>query len=331
MPNAQSLPSSPEIRAARLSLAVAVVLLVVKTGAWLLTGSAAILSDALESIINVAAAAFAVFSVAVSQSPPDARHPYGHGNIEYYAAWFEGMLIIAASGVIFWESWDKIFHPAPMPNLGAGLALLVGAALANLWLGLRLVRQGRRSNSLTLTADGQHVLTDVTTSAGVFVGLGLVMATGWLWIDGLVACLVGLNIAWTGLGLVRRSVAGFMNESDPALLREICDLLAQNRHPTWIDLHRLRAWRSGRRVHVDFHLILPAELTLAEAHVQVDAAEDLLRDRFGADADILIHADPCNESRCPACDMEPCDSRQAPATAAPLWRPETTGTPPGRQ
>jgi cation diffusion facilitator family transporter len=331
MPATEKKSFSPEVRAARLSLAVAVVLLAVKTGAWLLTGSAAILSDALESIINVAAAAFAVVSVSVSETPPDARHPYGHGNIEYYAAWFEGMLIIAAAGLIFWESWDKIFHPAPMPHLGAGIALLVGAGLANLWLGLRLLRQGRRSGSLTLVADGQHVLTDVSTSAGVFVGLGLVLATGWLWLDGLVACLVGVNIAWTGVGLVRRSVAGFMNESDPALLREICALLGQNRHASWIDLHRLRAWRSGRRVHVDFHLILPAGLTLAEAHVQVDAVENLLRGRFGADADILIHADPCDERRCPVCDVDPCHGRQAPTTAAPLWQPETTGTPSDRR
>lgn len=327
MTRMQTKSFSPEIRAARLSLAVAVVLLGVKIGAWVLTGSAAILSDALESIINVAAAAFAVLSVAVSQTPPDTNHPYGHGNIEYYAAWFEGMLIMAAAGLIFWESWDKIFHPEPLPHLGAGLALLVGAGLVNLWLGLLLLRQGRRSGSLTLVADGQHVLTDVTTSLGVFVGLGLVLVTGWLWLDGLAACLVGLNIAWTGLGLVRRSVAGFMNESDPALLREICDLLRKNRHSSWIDLHRLRAWRSGRRVHVDFHLILPGELTLAEAHVQVVAVENLLRAHFGADADILIHADPCGERRCPVCDMEPCQLRQAPRTAAPLWRPETTGAP----
>lgn len=318
---------SPEVRAARLSLGIAVALLVVKMVAWLLTGSAAILSDALESIINVVAAAFAVVSVSVADAPPDERHPYGHGNIEYYAAWLEGMLILLASVGIFYESWDKIFHPAPMPNLGVGIGLLVAAGGVNLWLGLKLVRQGRQSGSLTLEADGKHVLTDVYTSAGVFVGLGLVWATGWLWLDGLVACLVGLNIAWAGVGLVRRSVSGFMIESDPALLEAICELLRENRQPSWIDIHRLRAIKAGRRVHVDLHLILPREMPLFEAHRQVDAMESLLLSRLGPGADVMIHADPCTEARCPVCESDPCDLRSGPNVASPVWTTATTGQP----
>jgi cation diffusion facilitator family transporter len=319
--------SSPEVRAARLSLAVAVVLLAVKGLAWMLTGSAAILSDALESIINVVAAAFAVVSVSVAETPPDERHPYGHGNIEYYAAWLEGMLILLASIGIFWESWDKIFHPEALPHLGAGLALLVGAGAVNLWLGLRLLRQGKRSGSLTLEADGRHVLTDVYTSAGVLVGLGLVWATGWLWLDGLVACLVGVNIAWAGVGLVRRSVSGFMIESDPELLEAICAVLRENRHPSWIDIHRLRVIKAGRQVHVDLHLILPRDMSLFEAHEQVEAMEALVRSRLGASADVMIHADPCSDVRCPACDADPCALRRSDTVATPVWSPATTGDP----
>lgn len=318
---------SPQVRTARLSLVVAAILLAVKMSAWLLTGSAAILSDALESIINVVAAAFAVLSVTVAETPPDARHPYGHGKIEFYAAWFEGMLILLASVLIFWESWGKIFHPEPLPHLGSGIALLVAAGLANLWLGLRLLRQGRRSGSLTLLADGRHVLTDVYTSGGVLLGLGLVAVTGWLWLDGLIACLVGCNIAWTGVDLVRRSVAGFMNESDPQLLESICALLRQNRHPSWIDIHRLRAFKSGREIHVDLHLILPRDMRLAEAHEQVAAMEDLLRQGLGPEADVMIHADPCTGTRCPACDVAPCDMRVAPVVSMPLWSRENTGVP----
>ncbi len=171
------------------------------------------------------------------------------------------------------------------------------------------------------------MLTDVYTSGGVLVGLALAWATGWLWLDGAVACLVGCNIAATGVRLVRRSVAGFMNESDPALLEEICKLMRERRHPSWIDLHRLRAWRSGRRVHVDFHLILPRAMSLMAAHDQVEAVEELLRERLGADADILIHADPCNVVRCQACDVDPCSLRQSPAVATPMWVPQTTGDP----
>ncbi len=319
--------ASPEVRAAKLSLGVAVVLLGIKFFAWLLTGSAAILSDALESIINVVAAGFAVFSVSVAAMPPDRRHPYGHGNVEYYAAWLEGMLILLASVAIFWESWEKIAHPQPMPHLGGGLLLLTGASAVNLWLGLLLLRRGRASGSLTLTADGQHVLTDVYTSAGVIVGLLLVWITGWLWLDGAVACLVGANIAWTGVALVRRSVAGFMNESDPELLAGICDLLREKRHPVWIDIHRLRAIKLGRAVHVDLHLILPRDMSLKEAHDQVDAMEALLRAHLGPEADVMIHADPCKDARCPDCDADPCDLRRSPTVSTPVWSPETTGDP----
>jgi len=318
---------SPEIQTARLSLFMAAALLGVKMVAWLLTGSAAILSDALESIINVVAAGFAVFSVTVAATPPDQRHPYGHGNIEYYSAWLEGMLILLASICIFWESWDKIFHPQPMPHLGIGIALLVAAGLANLWLGLKLLRQGRRSESLTLVADGYHVLTDVSTSAGVFVGLALVWGTGWLWLDGVIACLVGVNIAWTGVKLVRRSVAGFMNESDPILLENICTLLRENRHAVWIDIHRLKVIKSGRSIHVDLHLILPRDMPLHEAHGHVDAMEALLRKHLGPDTDIMIHADPCNDGRCTACDADPCELRQSPPCGTPHWSPEIAGDP----
>jgi len=320
-------PTSAEVRAAQVSLGVAVVLLAVKTAAWWLTGSAAILSDALETIINVVAAGFAVLSVSVAETPPDASHPYGHGNIEYYAALLEGLLIFLASVGIFWESWGKIFHPEPMPHLGLGLALLTGAGLVNLWLGLRLVRQGRISGSLTLTADGQHVLTDVYTSAGVCLGLTLAWITGWLWLDGAVACLVGANIAWTGGRLVRRSVAGFMNESDPVLLRDICDLLEQHRHPSWINIHRLRVIKSGRAVHVDLHLILPRDMRLGAAHEQTVTMEALLEARLGPEADIMIHADPCRDEHCAGCDVAGCPLRCAPATAASIWLPENTGDP----
>lgn len=319
--------ATPEFGAARLSLAVAIGLLGIKMLAWMLTGSAAILSDALESIINVVAAGFAVFSVSVAATPPDKRHPYGHGNVEYYAAGIEGLLILLAAVAIIWESWDKILHPQALPNLGAGIVLLVAASAVNLWLGLLLLRQGRASGSLTLVADGRHVLTDVWTSGGVLLALVLVLLSGWLWLDGAIACLVGANIAWTGIGLIRQSVAGFMNESDPALLDGICTLLRERRHPAWINVHRLRAFKSGRSVHVDLHLILPRDMTLAQAHVEVEALEKLLREHLGPEADVMIHADPCADDCCPICDAEPCDLRTHPLTGSPQWSPDTACSP----
>ncbi len=300
------------IRAASASLIVGLALMGVKFWAFYETGSAAILSDALESIINVVAGGFALGSVIYAAAPPDRNHPYGHGKIEFYAAGFEGSLIVLAAIGIIWESWEKIFNPQPLPNLDFGILLLAGAGIVNLLLGVVLVRVGKKTGSITLAADGKHVLTDVYTSAGVLVGLGLVYFTGWLWLDAGVACLVAVNIIFTGYKLIRESFAGLMHETDPALLDEICRTIAEKRKPVWLDVHKLRAWRSGRLLHVDFHLILPKEMSLEAAHEEVVELENLLKGCFGADADILIHADPCHNSDCPVCVKKPCGDRVAP-------------------
>lgn len=305
--------------AAAASLAVGALLMGVKFYAYARTGSAAILSDALESIVNVVAATFALVSVIYAASPPDANHPYGHGKIEFFAAGFEGSLIIVAGCGIIWESWDKLFTPEPLANLDQGLLLLLGAGLVNLILGLSLVRSGKRLHSLTLEADGRHVLTDVYTSGGVLAGLFLVRLTDVYWLDPAVACVMAANILLTGYRLMRQSFAGLMLEADPKLLDDICVTLSSRRRTDWIGIHRLRAWRSGSRVHIDFHLILPRDLSLEAAHAQVKSVEDILYARYGRQADLLIHADPCHAEECRACSTEPCDSRTAAAVAGCLW------------
>lgn len=300
------------ILAASASLIVGFALMAVKFWAFYETGSAAILTDALESIINVVAGGFALVSVIYAAAPPDRNHPYGHGKIEFYAAGFEGSLIILAAVGIVWESWNKFFNPQPLPNLGLGLILLAGAGIVNLFLGLVLLRAGKKTESLTLVADGRHVLTDVYTSGAVLAGLALVLLTDWLWLDPAVACLAAVNIVFTGYKLIRESFAGLMHETDPALLDEICRAIAEKREPSWLDVHKLRAWRAGRLLHMDFHLILPKEMSLEAAHEEVVTLENLLKERFGADADILIHADPCHNSDCPVCAKALCGDRSAP-------------------
>ena len=305
--------------AASASLVVGALLLGVKFYAYHRTGSSAILSDALESIVNVVAAAFALVSVIYAAAPPDANHPYGHGTIEYFAAGFAVSRIIVAGCGSIWESWDKLVSPAPLANLDQGLLLLVGASLVNLVLGLSLVRAGKRLGSLTLEADGRHVLTDVVTSGGVLVGLALVRVTNVTWLDPVVACLMAANILGTGYKLMRQSFAGLMQEADPRLLDEICVTLSARRKPAWIGIHRLRAWRSGNRVHIDFHLILPKDLSLEAAHAEVDEMEDILHAKYGRQADLLIHADPCHAAECGECSTEPCDSRAQAAATGCLW------------
>lgn len=296
-----------------------IAVMVVKFYAYRVTGSSAILSDALESIINVVAGGLALVSVILSALPPDENHPYGHGKVEYFSAGFEGALILLAAVGIFWEGAKQIINPVPLQSLEKGLWVLVFAGLANLTIGLVLLKVGRRTRSIAVEADGKHVLSDVYTTVGVLVGLGLVHYTGLYWMDGVVACVVGANVIIIGVSLVIRSFSGLMDASDPELLGNICQLLNDHRKDTWIDVHRLRAWKSGDRVHVDFHLIVPKELSLEDGHREVKELEKIFEEHFLGRSDILIHLDPCMEGECPVCGYEPCRLRRAEPSGRTIW------------
>jgi len=310
------------IRSMLAALVVGVCVMGMKFFGYWITGSSAILSDALESIINIAAGAFALGSLLVSSKPPDDSHPYGHGKIEYFSAGFEGALIILAALGIFMEGIRQIVSPNVLPRLESGLAVTLLATLVNLVLAVFLVRTGRRTRSVVLVADGKHIMSDVYTSGGVVAGLGLVHVTGWFWLDGALACMMGLNITVSGFKLVREAFFGLMDASDPLLLEEICDLLEQNRKDIWIDVHKLRAWRSGSRVHVDFHLILPRDLPLETGHQEVKELEEIFDRHFRGLAEILIHLDPCADPECPVCAHDPCDMRNEVRTNQRVWRRE---------
>jgi cation diffusion facilitator family transporter len=298
------------LKAIGLSLGVGILLLVLKFVTYRLTHSSAVLSDALESIVNVAAAAFAAISIWMAAKPPDPDHPYGHGKIEYFSAGFEGALIMVAAAGIFYCGAQHVLTPHPLPNLGEGLLVLLAATGINLLLGLFLVRTGRSTDSLALVADGRHILTDVYSSGAVVVGLFLVHLTGWLRLDGAIACIVGVQILITGGHLVRQSFSRLMDASDPDLLNRIAKLLAQHRRPEWVDVHQLRAWRAGIIVHIDLHLVLPATLTLESAHHEAKILETLLIEAFVGNASVLVHMDPCAPEECPICLRSLCDQRR---------------------
>lgn len=306
-----------------LSCLVGAGLMAVKFYAYSLTHSAAILSDALESIINVVASAFALFSILLASKPPDSTHPYGHGKIEYFSAGFEGALIILAAIGIFRTGLSHIRHFHDLPRLDDGLLLLLGASLVNLVLGLSLVSVGRRTESFALIADGKHVLTDVYTSVGVLVGLVLVRQTGLFWLDGVIACLVGAYIVFSGGALVRKSFSVLMDAAEPQLLKRIAELLDRDRRDAWIDIHQLRAWRSGNLIHVDLHLILPRNMSLHEAHLEAKALEKRIVDHFGGRASVLIHTDPCNDPDCPICMQYGCGLRREAGRGRPVWNANT--------
>ncbi len=303
-----------------IALGTSCVLMALKFVAYWITGSSAILSDALESIINVVAGGFALGSLIVSVKPPDESHPYGHGKIEYFSAGFEGALIIVAAVGILIEGAQQVWSPRQLPRLDEGLLILLATVLANLAVGLRLIRTGARTGSIILVADGKHILTDVYTSLLVFVGVGLVHFTGWFRLDGAVACIAGANIVVSGAKLVRQAFVRLMDASDPKLLEEICSILSENRREIWIDVHRLRAWRSGQTIHVDFHLILPRDLPLEKGHGEVKYLERVFNDHFKGLADVLVHLDPCYDPECPLCNFDPCNLRQEKKVLEKQWR-----------
>jgi len=302
-----------------LSFLVGASLMGVKFYAYRLTHSSAILSDALESIINVVASAFALGSILFAAKPPDESHPYGHGKIEYFSAGFEGALIVLAALGIFKTGASHILDPRELPQLEVGLLLILAAGLVNLGLGIALVRVGRQTTSLTLIADGKHVLTDVYTSGAVLLGLFLVHFTAWYWLDGTVACLVGLHVLVSGVKLVRQSFAGLMHAADADLLNDISSVLDANRKDVWIDIHQLRAWRSGNVVHVDFHLILPRYCSLEEAHAEGKELEGVIQNHFGGASSVLIHLDSCTDEDCPVCSLHFCELRRKAQTKRADW------------
>jgi cation diffusion facilitator family transporter len=300
------------LRAALISLVVATLILTAKYQAYRLTGSTAVLSDALESIVNVLAAVFALGGLLFAGRPADRNHPYGHGKIEFFSAAFEGGLIAFASILIVYEAVRTLVAGPEVHQIGVGLLIVFGSALVNLALGLYLVRTGRRYVSLTLIADGQHVLADVWTSAGIVVGLGLVRLTGQAWLDPVVALLVALWLMATGFRLVRHAAGGLLDEEDPFLLKRVLGALQKYVGNGVIRVHHLRAIRSGRFQHVEAHLVVPEFWSVERAHdLSEEVAARVMRD-LGTEGEMVFHIDPCHRIYCTTCDLEDCPIRREP-------------------
>jgi len=304
------------LRAGLISLTVALLMLAAKYQAYRMTGSTAVLSDALESIVNVVAAVFALGGLVFAGRPADRNHPYGHGKIEFFSAAFEGGLIAFASVVIVYEVVLILLAGAAVRQISAGVLIVLVTGLVNLVLGWYLVRTGRRYNSLTLVADGKHVIADFWTSAGVVVGLLLVQLTGLAWLDPLVALLVALSLMWTGFRLVRHAAGGLLDEEDPALLSRVLGALQRYVGHGVIRVHHLRAIRSGRFHHVEAHLVVPEFWSVDKAHgVSEDVAALVIHD-LGVEGEMVFHTDPCHRIYCATCDLEDCPIRREPFLGA---------------
>lgn len=278
------------------SVAVAVGVLALKAGAWWLTGSVALLADALESVVNVAAAIGALIAIRFSALPADANHPYGHSKAEYLSAVVEGALIIVAALLILHQAWDSFAAPRPPEQAGLGLVVAsVATGINALWCWV-LFRQGRAARSPAMLADARHLLSDVVTSAGVLVGVALVALTGVLWLDPLLAALTAVNILWSGARLMRESVGGLMDEAvPPELLARIRKTVAVEAAGA-IEAHDLRTRHAGRTTFVEFHLVVDGAMTVTQAHDICDRIEAALK----ADLDpaiITIHVEPDGKAK----------------------------------
>jgi cation diffusion facilitator family transporter len=289
-------PMTALTRIAAGSIVVGIVVLLLKLWAWWITGSVALYSDAIESIVNVVAAAAALYAVHLAQKPPDKEHPYGHHKAEYFAAVLEGALILAAAYAIFTAAYKSWLLPVATTAPWQGLAVNLFAGLINaLWCWV-LLREGRARKSPALLADGRHLLTDVISSFGVVAGLAAATATGLVWLDPLLACLVALNILWSGLRLIRESVGGLMDEAvNPALMNTIRTVIADEADGA-IEAHDLRTRVAGSATFIEFHLVVPADMSVGEAHAICDRIEAGIRRKTG-DAVITIHVEPPEKAK----------------------------------
>jgi cation diffusion facilitator family transporter len=305
------------VRAGGVSLAVGVLVFTGKLAAWWATGSTAVLSDALESVVNVVAASLLLYSLVVAARPADRDHPYGHGKVEYFSAGVEGALIAVAALLIGSEAVQALLAGPRVRNLDVGLAIVALLTGLNALLGSYLVRTGRRLRSVALVADGQHVLTDVWTSLGVILGLAAVRVTGWVVLDPLVAIAVAANILRTGWKLLRGAVGGLMDEADQDLLGRVAAALEKEREPWWIDVHGLRTFGSGALRHTDLHLAVPRYFDAERLHRIHERVRNVVLGATAMPGDVLVHFDPCQPFHCPICTMPDCPVRAAPFARRP--------------
>jgi len=290
-----SIASGSRERYAWLSIAAALATITLKTLAWWLTGSVGLLSDALESFVNLAAALLALSMLRLAAAPPDAQHPHGFSKAEYFAAGIEGALIVVAAVAIIAAAIPRLLAPRALETPLLGLTLTVAATAINLACALLLIRVGRTEHSIALEADGRHLLTDVWTSVGVIVGVGLVAATGWLILDPLVALAVAVQIIWTGIGLMRRSAAGLLDAaiaSDEQ--QEIGKLFTEYSARYGVSFHALRTRQAGARRFITFHLLVPDAWTVERAHHLSEEIEARIRSLV-PNASLLTHIEPISD------------------------------------
>jgi cation diffusion facilitator family transporter len=278
-----------------LSIGAALITIFLKFFAWYLTNSVGLLSDALESCVNLVAAIVALIMLTIAETPADEKHPFGHTKAEYFSSAIEGGMIVVAAFSIIWSAVPRIIHPQPLENVEVGLLISMGASLINLVVALVLIKAGKKNNSITLDADGKHLMTDVYTSGGVLLSILLAKLTGWQILDGIIAIVVALNILWAGYQLIHRSANGLLDASIPEdELARISDLL-NSLKPQSIEYHSLLTRQAGQRKFIAFHLLFPGHWTIQDGHDKAEKIERAIRELFDAPITVFTHLEPIED------------------------------------
>ncbi|MBI4762175.1 MAG: cation transporter [Chloroflexi bacterium] len=278
-----------------LSVGAALATIVLKTAAYLVTGSVGLLSDAIESLVNLAGALMALTMLTIAARPADHDHVYGHSKAEYFSSVTEGALIFGAALAIIAAAVQKLFQPRPLEQLGVGLAISVTAASLNFLVARILLNAGRQRHSITLEADAHHLMTDVWTSIGVLVGVALAGITGWALLDPIVAILVALNILWTGFQLIRRSVMGLMDAALPESEQKLIQEVMAKYQERGVDFHALRTRQAAARRFISVHVLVPGDTTVHDAHHIVEDFEDDIRSSLGGAVTVFTHLEPAED------------------------------------
>ncbi len=308
--SSEILSNNEKVKAIKIVLLLGCVLTIIKFAAYFLTDSAAVLTDALESIVNIVASLFAWFSIYYSSKNKDTDHPYGHGKIEYVSAGFEGGLILISGIWILYESFHNIIHQHEILKIDTGIILIALSGILVFVLGRYLINKGNKLHSLTLKADGKHLQTDAYTSAGIIVGLILIKFTQLYWLDSVIAIIYSCIIVYTGYKLIIESLDGLLDKIDFATAQEIIDVINKNRINNWIDVHNMRIQKFGKFLHVDCHITLPWYNNLEQTHEQMELLDTLLNQHFDNRVEFFIHPDPCQPKACGICQMENCKERK---------------------
>jgi len=301
-------------------LIVAILLFSIKIIAWYLTRSVAILTDALESIVNIIAGLVGLYSLSIAYKPRDTNHPYGHGKAEFLSAAIEGTLIMLAGVFIIYEAVNQLVHPRPLHQLNVGILLVGISAVINFVVGFFAIRKGKANGSEALQASGHHLQSDTYSTLAIIAGLVLIYFTGIQQMDSIVAIIMSIVIMVIGYRIARKSVAGIMDEADEKILVKVIDLVNNSRLQNWIDIHNLRVIKFGNVLHVDCHMTVPWYLNVREAHAEVDSLRNLIQNEFGSAMEFFVHADHCISSCCPVCIKSDCRVREHPFIKKIEWK-----------